>query len=111
MTLLQDPALRLDILARRQSEVLANRLRTDESGREIPTRPLPYGSEGVKSPTYVAPVPPSQKTDSRYTIDVNTKIQEPSYTGPSAMWEKGETFLVQETPLGASEEEKDALEN
>jgi len=27
------------------------------------------------------------------------------------MWEKGETFLVQETPLGASEEEKDALEN
>jgi glycogenin len=106
--------LRLDILARRQSEVLANKLGTDESGREIPTRPLPYGSEGVKSPTYVAPVPRSQKTGSlaaHYTTDTNTKIQEPSYTGPSAMWEKGETFPTQETPLGASEEEKDALEN
>ena len=101
LTLLQDPALQLDILARRQSEVLANRLRIDESGREIPTRSLPYGSEGVKSPTYVAPVPPSQKF----------KIEDPSYTGPSAMWEKGETFPIQETPLGASEEEKDALEN
>lgn len=103
-----DPAAQLDILARRQSEVLASKLGADESGREIPTRPLPYGSEGVKSPTYVAPVPPSQKTGASITIK---NIEQPSYTGPSAMWEKGETYPTSEPALGASEEEKDALEN
>jgi glycogenin glucosyltransferase len=107
-TFVQDPVLQLNILARRQSEVLASKLGTDESGREIPTRPLPYGSEDVRSPTYIAPVPPSRKTS---TTGTNTMIQEPSYTGPSAAWEKGEMFPTQETPLGASEEEKDALEN
>jgi len=109
-----DPVAQLDILARRQSEVLASKLGVDESGREIPTRPLPYGSEGVKSPTYVAPVPRSRKTGAsaaQSTTDTNIKVEQPSYTGPSAMWEKGETFPTQETPLGASEEEKDALEN
>ena len=108
LTHAQDPTTRLDILARRQSEVLASKLGRDESSREIPTRPLPYGSEGVKSPTYVAPVPPSINTG---TSAVTTKIEEPSYTGPSAMWEKGETFPTSEPALGASEEEKDALEN
>ncbi len=39
------------------------------------------------------------------------KIEEPSYAGPSAMWEKGETFPTSEPVLGPSEEEKDALEN
>jgi glycogenin glucosyltransferase len=34
-----------------------------------------------------------------------------SYGGPGAMWEKDETFPTHETPLGASEEEKDVLEN
>jgi glycogenin glucosyltransferase len=38
-------------------------------------------------------------------------MEEPSYHGPSAMWEKDETFPIKETPARATEEEKDALEN
>ncbi len=49
--------MQLEQLARRQSDVLANKLAMDGSSREIPLRPLPYGSEGVVSPTYVAQSP------------------------------------------------------
>jgi glycogenin glucosyltransferase len=39
-----------------------------------------------------------------------TPIEEPSYKGPSAAWEKDEAILTQETPAAPSEEEKDVLE-
>ena len=107
---MQDPAVQLEQLARRQSDVLANKLGKDGvHPREIPLRPLPYGSEGVASPTYVAQSPSSGATG----LDSmpRTSIEEPSYKGPSAMWEKDETFPYKETPAGATEEEKDVLEN
>ena len=71
-------------------------------------RPLPYGSEGVQSPTYVARAPPGGAVQPGSTP--RTTIEEPSYHGPGAMWEKDETFPTQETPAGATEEEKDVLE-
>ncbi|KAE9379134.1 glycosyltransferase family 8 protein [Stipitochalara longipes BDJ] len=104
-----DPAVQLEQLARRQSDVLANKLGKDSAHpREIPLRPLPYGSEGVSSPTYVAQGPPSAATGLGSTP--RTTIEEPSYNGPGVMWEKDETFPIKETPAGATEEEKDVLE-
>jgi glycogenin glucosyltransferase len=71
-------------------------------------RELPYGSEGVTSPTYSGPTrganAPTESTPR------TTTIQEPSYHGPSAAWEKDETFPIHETPVPPSEEEKDVLE-
>jgi glycogenin glucosyltransferase len=89
--------------------VLANKLGKDDAHpREIPLRPLPYGSEGVSSPTYVAQAPPSGVTGSGSTP--RTTIEESSYNGPGVMWEKDETFPIKETPAGATEEERDVLE-
>jgi len=128
----QDPAVQLEQLARRQSDVLANKLGKDGSpAREIPLRPLPYGSEGVVSPTYVAQAPPPLKplpygsegiVSPTYVAQAppggatgagsvpRTTIEEPSYRGPGVMWEKDEMFPIKETPAGPSEEEKDVLE-
>lgn len=92
----------MEQLARRQSDVLANKL--GNGGRDIPMRPLPYGSEGVISPTYVAQAPIASNAGSTPGRD------EASYKGPSAAWEKDETFPTQETPLPPSEEEQDVLE-
>lgn len=141
---MQDPAAQLEALARRQSQVLASSIGKDDSGHDIPTRPLPYGSEGVKSPTYVPPEPPVHRSTmttspTKTMVDrgtltekpvlvergintenllvergVNTEniaeMEKPSFTGPGVMWEKDETYPTKETPLGASEEEKDVLE-
>ncbi|RAL68717.1 hypothetical protein DID88_007420 [Monilinia fructigena] len=84
-----DPAAQLDMLARRQSDVLASKL--DLPTRDMPSRPLPYGSE---------PVNPGS----------GGAIEEPSYHGPGAAWEKNENYATKETPLLPSEEEKDILE-
>lgn len=102
--------LRLEQLAQRQSDVLANKLGNDGvPAREIPLRPLPYGSEGMTSPTYVAQTPPSARM---MFADVPTApMEEPSFRGPGAMWEKNETFPTHETPLGPTEEERDVLDN
>jgi hypothetical protein len=66
----KDPAAQLQKLAKEQSELLFQRLGAGSGGggeggvvgggeeREIPTRPLPFGSENVRSPTYVPPAPP-----------------------------------------------------
>lgn len=105
-----DPAAQLEQLARRQSDVLATKLGKDGGqSREIPMRPLPYGSEGVISPTYVAQVPISGASQTSESTPRST-VEEPSYHGPSAAWEKDETFPAYETPLLPSEEEKDVLE-
>ncbi|AEO56412.1 glycosyltransferase family 8 protein [Thermothelomyces thermophilus ATCC 42464] len=76
----KDPAAQLQKLAKEQSELLLRRLggggRGDNEGKEevgagkgsqgekaqrgeIPLRPLPFGSEGIRSPTYVAPTQPA----------------------------------------------------
>jgi len=92
-------------LARRQSEVLDKKL-GDGSSREIPTRPLPFGSEGVMSPTYVQQKPPSA-TESTPKL---TTIEEPSFHGAGAVWEKGETYPSAVRAALPTEEEKDVLE-
>ena len=110
----QDPAAQLEQLARRQSDVLAYKLGADGSpAREIPMRPLPYGSEGVTSPTYVAQVPKNGEaagSETKAESTPRTTIEEPSYGGPSASWEKDETYPTFETPMLPSEEEKDVLD-
>ncbi|PQE03865.1 glycosyl transferase family 8 protein [Rutstroemia sp. NJR-2017a BBW] len=99
-----DPAAQLDMLARRQSDVLANKL---EIAREMPTRSLPFGSENVRSPTYVAQGPTGGNAGAGTTQ--RTTIEEPAYHGPGAAWEKGEDIPTRGTPLPPSEEEKDVL--
>ena len=51
--------MQLQALAQQQSEALLRRLSRDDDAqggakREIPSRPLPFGSESLYSPTYVA---------------------------------------------------------
>jgi hypothetical protein len=62
----KDPSAQLQKLAREQSELLFQRLgpggegdQEEEERHEIPSRPLPFGSENVSSPTYVAAGPPT----------------------------------------------------
>jgi glycogenin glucosyltransferase len=103
----QDPAAQLEQLARRQSDVLAHKL-GEEPAREIPMRPLPFGSENVRSPTYVAQAPASGAAASESVP--RTTIQEPSYHGPGALWEKDDNAMTYSTPEPATEEEKDVLD-
>lgn len=77
------------------------------SSREIPSRPLPFGSEGVRSPSYVQPKPLSE-TES--TPKTTTAIEEPSFHGSGPVWEKDETFPPAVRAALPTEEEKDVLE-
>lgn len=108
-------------------------------GKEIPHRPLPFGSEDVRSPTYVAPSPPvvsprpikpnpaekilaeapelvtgqttPRTVESRSpSISTTATIAVPSYQGPGAMFEKGEDYLTQDTPAQPTEEDLDVLQ-
>jgi hypothetical protein len=152
----KDPAAQLRKLAKEQSELLFQRLgggggegegdnggegeRQQQQPREIPSRPLPFGSEGVKSPTYVAPVGPpvvsprpvkphtgaspvnrilaaapeimrSQEPATATTTQVSgNPISPPSYQGPGAAFEKGEDIPTFETPALPTEEDRDVLE-
>jgi glycogenin len=140
----KDPVAQLQKLARQQSEVLLKRLggeggEAPSEGSEIPSRPLPFGSEGVTSPTYVAqtsgavvlsPQPVKGNTASMVRAMGEQEpsaiprtasqaerggtwtgaIPLPSYTGPGVAWEKGEDLPVQETPMPPSEEERDVLD-
>ncbi|RGP80463.1 glycogenin-2 beta [Fusarium longipes] len=125
-------------LAKQQSDALLKKLGGDgdegrEGGvsREIPTRPLPFGSGDGKSPTYVAqsaagvlsPQPVKGERSAGILRDMSSgrldpeststtqpsTIPEPSYSGPGAAWEKGEDIPQHETPLPPKEEELDAL--
>ncbi|KAI8284410.1 hypothetical protein K4K60_001985 [Colletotrichum sp. SAR11_57] len=136
-----DPAVQLQKLAKQQSEALLKKL-GGEGGpegvsREIPTRPLPFGSEGIFSPTYVAqssggvvlsPQPvkggvassivrniggeTDHSTAARTpgTVSSSSAIPEPSYQGPGAAWEKGEDVPLRETPALPTEQERDVLD-
>jgi glycogenin len=147
----KDPVAQLQKLARQQSELLLQKLGHGGSGGsgeggpagttgegpgrkgEIPSRSMPFGSENIKSPTYVPqsapvfspkPVKPessqgsvekilgSQDATPRISVGVDEaiKIEEPSYKGPGVMYEKEEDYPVEETPALPTEEEMDALE-
>ncbi|KAK0719620.1 hypothetical protein B0H67DRAFT_158073 [Lasiosphaeris hirsuta] len=141
----KDPLAQLQKLAKQQSELLLRRLGESGTlgedaigteGKEIPSRPLPSGSEDIKSPTYVAsspavvspkPVKPDvghsqvhsllaaehehehehEHETPRPAIDF---IALPSYQGPGLMFEKGEDFPTSETPALPTEEERDVLD-
>ena len=140
----KDPIAQLQKLAKQQSELLRQKLgeggeggsdlgvSTGMQGREIPNRPLPFGSEDIKSPTYVAqtsgvlspkPVKPSSGTSPvqhlwekesaatpRTTPGTSSNIPEPSYHGPGAQFEKNEDFMMQDTAAPPTEEELDVLD-
>jgi glycogenin glucosyltransferase len=138
----KDPLAQLQKLAQQQSELLLQKLGASGSlgddvigteGKEIPSRPLPFGSEDVKSPTYVKyspevvsprPVKPNSGTSpvqnildaaleitpGLETTTSSSQIERPSYQGPGASFEKGEDYPTQETPMPPTEEELDALE-
>jgi glycogenin glucosyltransferase len=125
----KDPVARLQLLAKQQSEMLLQKLgnageqdKTKKTVHDIPKRPLPFGSDMVSSPTYVAPTAPLHSPKPVKPLGIgnlnkNTSIEqaasppaEPSYHGPGAMWEKGEDYLGHSTALEPSEEEKDVLE-
>ncbi|KAK8058715.1 nucleotide-diphospho-sugar transferase [Apiospora phragmitis] len=112
-----DPAAQLQKLAKQQSEMLLQKLgssgSSSGSGRrdssDLPPRPVPFGSEELASPTYVArtarvlsPQPVKGSTGS--------SIPEPSYSGPGAAFENGEDIPQHEAALPPSEEELDVLQ-
>ncbi|TVY42707.1 Glycogenin [Lachnellula occidentalis] len=102
-----DPAAQLEQLARRQSDVFVNKL-DEEPARQIPTRPLPFGSENVRSPAQGHVTGGSTGGSTPRTTN---PIPEPSYHGPGAMWEKDDNFMTYSTPEPATEDEKDVLDN
>ncbi|RSL76947.1 hypothetical protein CEP51_009509 [Fusarium floridanum] len=138
-----DPLAQLQKLAKQQSDVLLKKLGGGDEGegegresgaggvsREIPSRPLPFGSEDIRSPTYVAQSAPgvlspqpvkgersasilremSSSSGLEATSSKPSSIPEPSYSGPGAAWERGEDFLERETPLPPKDEDLDVLE-
>ncbi|KAF4969452.1 hypothetical protein FSARC_3310 [Fusarium sarcochroum] len=131
-----DPLAQLQKLAKQQSDALLKKLggpgdegREGGVSREIPARPLPFGSGDAKSPTYVAqsatgvlsPQPVKGERSAGILRDMSSgrldpgstsqssTIPEPSYSGPGAAWEKDEVIPQRETPLLPKEEELDAL--
>ncbi|KAK0665567.1 family 8 putative glycosyltransferase [Cercophora samala] len=118
-----DPAAQLQKLAKQQSEVLLEKLgasvpgQTQESisvdGKEIPHRPLPFGSEDIlaEAPELVTGQTTPRTVESRSpSISTTATIAVPSYQGPGAMFEKGEDYLTQDTPAQPTEEDLDVLQ-
>ncbi|KAL1902739.1 glycogenin glucosyltransferase [Sporothrix stenoceras] len=137
-----DPATQLQKLAKEQSEMLLQKLGDTEGGegsnspRTIPLRPLPFSSEDIVSPTYVAQAPPvvvspkpikpgGLETSSVRNIDTgsdeptipspfsgndnnsnNSKIAEPSYLGPGIVFEKDESYPEHEVAAALPSEEE-----
>jgi glycogenin len=141
----KDPTRQLQKLAKEQSEMLLQKLGHGDAGeggdaegdnppRTIPLRPLSFGSEDIRSPTYVAQAPPvvvspkpikpgGLETSSVRNIYTggdemtipssfsDTKIAEPSYLGPGIVFEKDEAYPEHEvTAALPSEEEMDVLD-
>ncbi|KAI0377437.1 glycosyltransferase family 8 protein [Hypomontagnella monticulosa] len=121
----KDPVAQLQKLAKQQSEVLLQKLGSGErrDSSDLPPRPLPFGSEELKSPTYVAqsakvlspqPVKGGASSSALHNIESNLEtlpqasssqsivdvspIPEPSYAGPGAAFEKGENIPSEDTP-------------
>ncbi|KAH7152965.1 family 8 glycosyl transferase [Dactylonectria macrodidyma] len=139
-----DPTEQLQKLAQKQSDVLLQKFgssgeeedREHQEGestgvsREIPSRPLPFGSEDVTSSTYVAQSTPGvlspQPVKGEATTSILPSISNdnfdpaltpkpssiplPSFSGPGAAWEKDDAVLERQTPLLPTEEERDVLD-
>lgn len=118
-----DPVKQLEALNKRQSLLLEKGLDADNA-KELPSRPMPFGSEGLgPSNVEAATSPQILEISPEGTIkDVKEKkaaadngeyedggIEKPSFTGPGAAWEKDEEVVSPHAPLGPSEEEQDAL--
>ncbi|KAF7546423.1 hypothetical protein G7046_g9307 [Stylonectria norvegica] len=139
----KDPMAQLQKLAKQQSNLLMEKFggsEGDESrssagvSREIPSRPLPFGSEHARPPTYVAQATPGpgvvlspQPVKGKPTRSIlrsitgdteepstsaleSFAIAEPSYGGPGAAWERGEDYLAKDTPMPPTEDERDVLD-
>ena len=139
----KDPIAQLQKLAKQQSDLLLQRLGGSGTlggdvigteGREIPSRPLPFGSEDITSPSYVKYSPPEvvsprpvkpdsgtspvqnildaalEITPKLETVTSSSGVERPSYQGPGAAFEKGEDYPTWETPMPPTEEERDILE-
>ncbi|KAH6655264.1 nucleotide-diphospho-sugar transferase [Truncatella angustata] len=132
----KDPVAQLQKLAKQQSEALLQKLgdHTHDSD-DLPSRSVPFGSEDLTSPTYMARSPqvlspqpvkgsasssivrsivseePAKPRDSNRTSDTATSdtVLKPSYSGPGSEFEKGEDFSKHSTPLPPSENELDVL--
>ncbi|KAL7625570.1 glycogenin glucosyltransferase [Parahypoxylon ruwenzoriense] len=115
-----DPAAQLQKLARQQSEALLQKLgNRGRDSSDLPPRSLPFGSEELTSPTYVAqsgkvlsPRPVKGGVGSSAVRSIESGLGttpgaglmgtgaaarampmlEPSYTGPGAVFEKGENI-------------------
>ncbi|KAK1987356.1 family 8 glycosyl transferase [Colletotrichum cereale] len=127
-----DPSAQLQKLAKQQSEALLKKLGGGEGGpegvsREIPTRSLPFGSEGVISPTYFAqssggvvlspqPVKGSATTSALRSLSgdrtssATTAVSAPAYQDPGTAWERDEGVPLRETPALPTEDERDVLD-
>ncbi|KAI2609304.1 glycosyltransferase family 8 protein [Hypoxylon sp. NC1633] len=119
----KDPVAQLQKLARQQSEALLRKLGSrGRDSSDMPSRPLPFGSEELISPTYVLhsakvlspqPVKGSASPSAVRSIEHNLEttpgtsstpsaavmtIPEPSYAGPGAAFEKGENIPSEDVP-------------
>ena len=115
----KDPVAQLQVLAKQQSEALLRKLGGEEGGapgvsRDIPSRPLPFGSEALTSPTHVrqsanVDIASPQPTPGKATTgpirgmgsagEPVASIPEPSYSGPGTAWEKDEDTLPNPSSL------------
>lgn len=132
----KDPTSRLQKLALEQSEFLLQKLGdTDDQAasvgpRAIPLRSHPFGSEGIRSPTYVAQAPVVSpkpiKPGGHETRSVRNSyndsgeaaasafaaldMAQPAYLGPGIAFEKDEGYPQHEVAAALpSEEEMDVL--
>ncbi|KAH8815617.1 nucleotide-diphospho-sugar transferase [Xylogone sp. PMI_703] len=123
----QNPTVQLDKLTREQTVILNTKMlgRGSPPLKEIPKRDVPFGSEGLVSPTYVQRGPrgsmdhgsttgtvstrwsrPSKGDEDRMfgsdagstaaTTITSLRMEAPSYKGPGAAWEKDEGLLPPE---------------
>lgn len=125
----KDPVVQLQKLAKQQSEILLQKLGgASRDSSDLPPRAVPFGSEELTSPTYVAqspqvlspqPVKGSASSsmvrgmvseDDAATKAASGSIPAPSYGGSGAQFEKGEDFAKHSTPLPPTEDERDVLE-
>lgn len=99
------------MLAKHQPELLLQRLGVNwfEGENKVVGSHQQHG-EGSTAVLSPQPVKPAGKILSGGSEQGAATIQEPSYTGPGAAWEKGEDVPLMETPMPPTEHEMDVLQ-